>query len=136
GESYRRHWPMATIEKYQTKSGATLYRVRYRTPDNRSTQKRGFTTKRDAEQWAHRVEVAKMVGDYVAPTAGKVTVGGLGPAWLARQRGHLKASTMRSYELSWTTHVAFGGTLFPSPASVSATCRAGYRTCRRGAAPA
>ena len=41
---------MATVEKYETKSGAILYRVRYRTPDNRSTQKRGFTTKRDADR--------------------------------------------------------------------------------------
>ena len=35
---------MATISKYQIASGATLYRVRYRTPDNRSRQKRGFRT--------------------------------------------------------------------------------------------
>ena len=56
---------MATIEKYQTASGATLYRVRYRTPDHRSTQKRGFTTKRDAEMFAATVEVAKMRGEYV-----------------------------------------------------------------------
>ena len=27
------------------------YRVRYRTPDNRSTQKRGFKRKIDAERW-------------------------------------------------------------------------------------
>jgi integrase len=96
---------MATIERYQIASGATLYRVRYRTPDNRSTQKRGFATKRDAEQFANKVEVSKLAGDYVAPSLGKMTVGELGPAWLARQRGHLKASTMLSYELSWATHV-------------------------------
>jgi len=35
-----------------------------------------------------------------------VTVGELGPTWLERQRGHLKASTLRSYELSWGAHVA------------------------------
>ena len=50
---------MATIEHYQTASGATLYRVRYRTPDNRQTQKRGFTTKRDAELFAATVEVVQ-----------------------------------------------------------------------------
>ena len=42
---------MATISKYQTASGATLYRVRYRTRDRGQTDKRGFKTKRDAEQW-------------------------------------------------------------------------------------
>ena len=87
---------MATISKYQTSSGATLYRVRYRTPENRQTDKRGFSTKRDAERFAARVEVAKMRGEYVAPTLGRVTVGELGPAWLDRQRGHLKPSGFRS----------------------------------------
>ena len=50
---------MATIEKYQTSSGATLYRVRYRTPDNRQTDKRGFRTKRDAERFTATVEVSQ-----------------------------------------------------------------------------
>lgn len=96
---------MATIEKYQTKDGATLYRVRYRTPDRRSTQRRGFTTKRDAEQFAATVEVAKMRGEYVTPTVGKTTVGDLGPSWLTRQSGHVKPSTDRAYESAWRVHV-------------------------------
>ena len=77
---------MATISKYTTAGGETLYRVRYRTPDNRSTQKRGFTTKRDAEQFAATVEVAKMRGEYVAPSVGRSTVGApratLSRAWM------------------------------------------------------
>ena len=97
---------MATISTYKTSSGATLYRVRYRTPDNRQTDKRGFRRKVDAERFAASVEVAKMRGEYVAPSSGRATIGELGPAWLERQRGHLKASTLRSYELSWATHVA------------------------------
>jgi len=78
---------LATISKYQTASGATLYRVRYRTPDHRSTQKRGFTTKRDAEMFASSVEVSKLKGEYVSPANARVTVGELGAPWLARQRG-------------------------------------------------
>lgn len=97
---------MATVSRYQTSSGATLYRVRYRTPDNRQTDKRGFTTKRDAERFANAVEVAKMRGEYVAPTLGKVTVGELGPAWLHRQRGHMKPSGFRAYDSAWRVHVA------------------------------
>ena len=77
---------MATIRKYQTASGATLYRVRYRTPDNRQTDKRGFTTKRDAELFAASVEVSKARGEYVAPTLGRVTDRRAGAAWLARQQ--------------------------------------------------
>ncbi len=40
---------MATIEPYQTSSGATPYAVRYRKPDSKQTWKRGFTRKRDAQ---------------------------------------------------------------------------------------
>ena len=58
---------MATIKRYSTASGALLYEVRYRTPDHKTTRKRGFTTKRDAQLFLATVEVAKMRGEYVAP---------------------------------------------------------------------
>ncbi len=103
---------MATISKYQTTGGATLYRVRYRTPENRQTDKRGFVSKREAERFVATVEVAKMRGEYVSPTLGRVTVGELGPAWLDRQQGHLKPSGFRSYDGVWRLHVEprWGGT--------------------------
>src|SRR5258705_13916139 len=66
---------MATIEKYQISSRAMRYRVRYRTPDNRQTDKRGFKTKRDAQGWAEQLEVDKRRGAYVAPAAGRVKLG-------------------------------------------------------------
>jgi hypothetical protein len=73
---------MATIEKYQTGSGATHYRVRYRTPDKRQTDKRGFRTKRDAEAWANQLEVDKRRGAYLAPAAGRVQLGSMhGSGW-------------------------------------------------------
>jgi integrase len=97
---------VATISKYQTASGATLYRVRYRTPERGQTDKRGFQTKRDAEAFANSVEVSKLKGEYVSPSDGRISVGQLGPAWLARQRGHLKPSGYRVYETAWRIHVA------------------------------
>ena len=97
---------MATIEKYQTKSGATLYMVRYRKPDQSQTTKRGFTRKHDAQAFATTVETAKLRGEYVAPSIGKTTIGELGPAWLNRQKGHMKPSGFRSYESAWRVHVA------------------------------
>lgn len=96
---------MATIDKYLTKSGATKYRVRYRTPDGRQTDKRGFDTKRDADAFAVTVEVAKLKGEYVALKLGRITIGNLGPAWLERQRGILKPSSFRGYEGMWRSHV-------------------------------
>ena len=82
---------MAQVVAYQTKAGKR-YQVRFRTPDNRQTDKRGFRTKRDAERFAAEVEVAKLKGEYVSPSSARVTVGELGQAWLERQRGHLKPS--------------------------------------------
>jgi hypothetical protein len=64
---------MATISKYQTASGATLYTVRYRTPDRRQTQKRGFVSKRDAQAFAATVEASKLRGEYVSVSTGRTT---------------------------------------------------------------
>ena len=95
---------MATISSYKTASGRR-YRVRYRTPDHRQTDKRGFATKREAEAFAASVEVSKLKGEYVAPRDAWVTLGELGPAWLARQRGHLKPSGYAVMETTWRLRV-------------------------------
>ena len=95
---------MASIERYTTDAGPR-YSVRYRTPDGRQTQKRGFKTKRDAELFLATTEVKMATGDYVAPKLGRVTVGELAPAWLERKR-LLSASTYRGNELHWRLHVA------------------------------
>jgi len=95
---------VATIEKYQTTRGLR-YQVRYRTPEHRQTKKRGFTTKRDAEQFAASVEVQKYRGEFISHQAGQTTVGELGPAWLKRQRAHLKPSSFKAVEVGWRVHV-------------------------------
>lgn len=79
--------------------------VRFRTPSGTQTNKRGFKTKRDAERFANTVEVKKMTGEYIAPSLGRVTIGSLGPAWLERQRGHMKPSGFRTYDSAWRNHV-------------------------------
>jgi len=96
---------MATIEPYATKAGKR-YRVRYRTPGRGQTDKRGFRTKREAEAFAASVEVSKIKGTYMAPSNARVTIGELGPAWLARQRGSLKPSGYRPTEIDWRVRVA------------------------------
>lgn len=94
---------MASIERYVTSKG-TLYRVRHRV-DGKSTQRRGFKTRREAQQYFAAIEVAKGRGEYVSPTVGKATIGKLGPAWLQRQRGHLKPSSATAYECAWRNQV-------------------------------
>ena len=79
--------------------------MRYRTPDQRSTRKRGFATQRDAKAFAATVETSKLKGEYVSAKVGKTTVGELGPAWLERQRGHLKPSSLDRYGQAWRRYV-------------------------------
>lgn len=97
---------MATISKYQTSSGATLYRVRYRRPDNHQTDKRGFKTKKAAEAFANTVEVQKLTGEYIPETAGRTTVGELAPLWLTRKQQATAVSNYRMIESAYRVHVA------------------------------
>lgn len=94
---------MATVEAYETKAGRR-YRVRYRTPDRRQTDKRGFKTKRDAERFASSIEVAKDRGAWIDPADTRVTVGELGERWLSSRSG-LKPSTLRTVDSAWRNHV-------------------------------
>ncbi|NKS66798.1 tyrosine-type recombinase/integrase [Rhodococcus hoagii] len=94
---------MATVSKYQT-AGGMRYRVRYRTPDGRQTDKRGFTTKKAAEAYANTVEVSKLKGEYIDPALGRTTVSALGESWLRRQ-SHLKPSAYRPLEIAWRLRV-------------------------------
>lgn len=94
---------MATIESYATKAGRR-YRVRYRTPDRRQTDKRGFKTKRDALAFAASVETSMNRGEYIEASAGRVTVGDLGPEWL-RGKEVLKPSSYRPLDAAWRKYV-------------------------------
>lgn len=94
---------MATIEKYATKTGE-FYRVRYRTPEGRQTDKRGFRTKKLADAFAASVEVAKLRGEFVSEAAGKITIGEIWPRWIAT-KGTLKPSYLRTLRIAWETHV-------------------------------
>lgn len=95
---------MATIEPYFLASGAKRYRVRYRTPDRRSTDKRGFTTLRDAKAFAATVEVDKMTGQFIPVAAGKVTVADMSAQWLPSLID-VTESWRRRQESIWHVHV-------------------------------
>ncbi|MDT5371457.1 MAG: hypothetical protein QOC62_5888 [Mycobacterium sp.] len=97
---------MATISKYQTASGATLYMVRYRTPERGQTMKRGFRTQRDAQLFAATIEVAKARGEYLAPALGKITVGELAADWLARKQQSSAPSGFVMLQSAYRVHVS------------------------------
>ncbi|MCR2764972.1 site-specific integrase [Microbacterium sp. zg.B48] len=95
---------MGSIAAYTTKQGRR-YRVRYRRPDGTQTDRRGFTTKRDAELFLSTVEVAKAKGEFIDVSAAEAKVGALGTSWIASRQQILKPSTFRSLESSWRIHV-------------------------------
>jgi integrase len=90
---------VGSIHTYETPSGKR-YRISYRKPDHSQTNKRGFRTKRDAELYLATVEISKSRGDYIDPTAGKITVSKLGSEWIVGQ-GHMKPSTFKAVESAW-----------------------------------
>ena len=96
---------VATIERYQTSSSATLYMVRYRKPDSGQTMKRGFATKRDAQLFAATVEVSKAKGEYVAPKLGRVTRRRAGAQLAGTQARATAPSHYRMLESAWRVHV-------------------------------
>ena len=92
---------MATIEPYTAADGSKRYRVRLRV-DGKTTSERGFVTVRDAKPYAAEVEVSKLSGRYVAPSAGRITVGDLAARWLA-DSVRIKSTTRAARESAWST---------------------------------
>lgn len=95
---------MSSIEAYTTKSGKKLYRVRYRKPDRKQTDKRGFTTIRDAKAFLATVEVDKLTGSYLPPSVGKTTVEELAELWEASLVNSSESWKARQ-ESAWRVHV-------------------------------
>lgn len=92
-----------SVKPYQTRDGRR-WMVRYRKPDKSQTDKRGFTTKREAENFLATITVSKATGEYIDPARAKITVGTLGPAWLDLKRG-LKPSYVSTIERDWRVYV-------------------------------
>ncbi|BDZ39360.1 tyrosine-type recombinase/integrase [Microbacterium suwonense] len=94
---------MGSIEPYETTSGRR-YRIRYRTPENRQTDKRGFRTKREAAEYLTSVETQKSQGDYIAPSRSRIDVNTWAIAW-QQTLAHLKPTTRSGYIYSLNRHV-------------------------------
>src|SRR5271166_783528 len=99
---------MATIEAYETSTGARRYVVRYRTPQRTQTKKR-FATMRDAREFAAVVEGQKRSGAYVKPSAGRIAFGEVAESWFSG-KVNLAASTRARYRSALDVHLlpAFG----------------------------
>lgn len=116
---------MPTVEKYQVKSGETLFAVRYRKPDRGTTTKRGFRTKREAQAWAEDVEIDKRTGSYVAPSLGRITVAELSKEWLEGKKESVAPSSYHVMESAYRVHVARCGGACRSRTSTHCPSRGG-----------
>jgi integrase len=96
---------MATIRRYPTAAGER-WEVRYRQPNGITSRKRGFTTKRAAEDWDANNKVSINSGSYVAPSKGRAKVGDLAPGWLERKKATTEPSHSRMLESAWRVHVS------------------------------
>lgn len=102
---------MASVHRYVVKGEGserqrTRWRVQYKTPTGKWTNKRGFKTKAEATQFLSGVEVAISRNEYITPSDSKATVGELAPAWLHKKETALATSSYRKLESAWRVHVA------------------------------
>jgi integrase len=94
---------LGSVEPYQTAKGKR-YRVQYRTPDRRNTMKRGFATKREAEQYLASVEVSKMRGEWIDLTKSRIAVAELAEEWFGSQL-QIKPTTRSGYRFALDKYV-------------------------------
>lgn len=99
------------IKKYvDARSGKPRYLARYRKPDGRQSMKRGFTTKRAAEQWLNETEAAKRTGTFVSITDSKTRLADLKDRYFTIKASQVKPTTLADARTAWRLHVnpAFG----------------------------
>jgi integrase len=94
---------VGSIEKYWIAAGVR-FRARYRRPDGSQTDKRGFITQRDAEDFLALTKASLLTGAYRDPASARITIGALGPSWLDAQI-QLKPSSFAVLEVAWRIHV-------------------------------
>lgn len=95
---------MASVEPYQV-GGKQRYRARWRTPEHKSREKGGFTTKEAAKLFLADKVVSMARGDYIDTSLSKVTIGERAGAWLAGKESALKPSAFYALEITWRLHV-------------------------------
>ena len=99
------------VKRYDDKrTGKPRYLVRYRKPDGRQSMKRGFTTKRAAEQWLNETEAAKRTGAFVSVNDSKTRLADLEDRYFTIKASQVKPTTLADARTAWRLHVnpAFG----------------------------
>ena len=72
--------------------------------DQANENTRAFDRKADAQAWLDEVTAMQVTGAYVAPKAGRISVGDLHSKWIGTQ-GHLKETTASTRRYTWPVYV-------------------------------
>ena len=101
---------MASIRVKELSNGKRAYLVRLRAPDGKERTKQ-FALRRDAERYAHLIEVDRGAGSYIDPRLGRITVAEWFERWWPTVTT-LRPSTRARDEASFRIHVlpTFGTT--------------------------
>lgn len=98
---------MASIQKYPSKKAKNgyLWRVQYPSPDGARRTKQGFRTKDEANAWAESNALAARTGEWIRPEDQRTTLSEVWDRWKIAKERRVKASSWRSLESAWRTHV-------------------------------
>lgn len=102
-EKDKADFSMASVIAYSTARGKK-WQVKYVKPDGKTTTKRGFTRKAEAERWAAQNTLDLDSGRWVDARSAKTTVGDLSELWLTNV-DRLKPSSQRVIRIAWDKHV-------------------------------
>jgi integrase len=94
---------VASIRTKRLSNGRSAYLVRFRAADGQE-RSRQFARRRDAERFAHLVEVDRSQGSFVDPRLGKITVGDWFERWWPTVTD-LRPTTRARDEASFRNHV-------------------------------
>lgn len=86
------------MKSARTTKDATVYIVKWRTPNGRHRTKGGFSTKKAAEVYATKAEAALLAGQAFDPNAGKVLFRDAAQHWLESRKADLKPTTWGGYQ--------------------------------------
>ncbi len=97
------------VYKYAVRSGPVKdrekWRAVWRDPAGRQHTKRGFTRKKDADDYLAEQVRDMAHGEYIDPESGKRLVSDVGSAWIRQKKSGMKASAWSSIESAWRVHV-------------------------------
>jgi integrase len=94
---------VASIRTKRLSNGKAAYLVRFRAVDGKERSKQ-FSRRRDAEHFAHVIEIDRMQGSFVDPRLGKLTVEEWYGQWWPTVT-NLRPSTRARNEIAMRTHV-------------------------------